>query len=199
MSIENEKVAAVFLFFGTLQAGFVFLILALVEPGYSFQIEFISELGAPGAANALIFNVSVLGWGICILIAALLLYRASAGESMFPNRLFAIMIILLGIAAIGGALAPMHTYPSIYPLPLHSIFGYIYNFSHLIAIFVSFKIMKPPLSYIQIVLGVLAILTTALFITATDLGLGWGGMERVDFIITFAWLYVLSTYLMSKS
>jgi len=189
----------VLLFLGTLQSGFVQLILALVEPGYSFQIEFISELGAPGAANALIFNVSILIWGLCMFIAGLLLYRASAGESMFPNRLFAIMIILFGICGIGGGLAPMHTYPSIYPLPLHSIFGYLYNIVHLIAIFVSFKIMKPPLSYIQIVLGVLAVLTTALFITATDLGLGWGGMERVDFTITFAWLYVMSTYLMSKS
>ncbi|MFX1482534.1 MAG: DUF998 domain-containing protein [Promethearchaeota archaeon] len=199
MNIENEKVAGVFLFLGTLQAGFVQLILALVEPVYSFQIEFISELGAPGAANALIFNVSVLGWGICMLIAALLLYRASAGESMFPNRLFAIMIILMGIAGIGAGLAPMHTYPSIYPLPLHSIFGYVFNIFLLIAIFLSLKIMKPPLSYIQLVLGVLAVLTTILFVTATDLGLGWGGMERVYFVVVFAWLYVTSTYLMSKS
>ena len=199
MNFDNEKVAGLFLFFSTVQFIFIQLILALVEPGYSFSDLFISELGAPGATNALIFNVSILGWGLCIFIAGLLLYRASAGESMFPNRLFAIMILLFGIAGIGGGLAPMHTYPSIYPLPLHSIFGYIYNLVHLIAIFVSFKIMKPPLSYIQIILGVLAVLTTLLFITATDLGLGWGGMERVDFVITFAWLYVLSTYLMSKS
>ncbi len=199
MSIENEKVAGVLLFFGTLQFIFVQLILALVEPGYSFQNEFLSELGAPGAANALIFNVSAICIGLSTLIAGFLLYRASATEPMFPSRLFAIMIALWGIALTGAGLAPMHTYPSIYPLPLHSIFAYIFNFSHLIAIFVSFKIMKPPLSYIQIILGVLAVLTTTLLVTATDLGLGWGGIQRVDNVITYAWLYVMSTYLMSKS
>ncbi|MFX1416367.1 MAG: DUF998 domain-containing protein [Promethearchaeota archaeon] len=194
MNFDNEKAAGLLLFFSTLQFIFVQLILALVEPGYSFSTEFISELGAPGASNALIFNLSLTSMGLCILITGLLLYRAYATESIFPSRLFAILMILWGIFGTAMGLVPMHAYP-----PWHSIFGYFYSFIHILAIFVSFKIMKPPLSYIQIVLGVMAVVTTFLFLTATDLGLGWGGIERVDFLVAYVWYFVMSTYLMNKS
>ncbi len=194
MEFDKEKVAGLFLFFSTLQFFFVSLILALVEPGYSFSTLFISELGAPGASNALIFNLSLTGFGLCILIAGFLLYRASEAESMFPSRLFAILIMLWGIFVTVMGLVPMHSLP-----PIHSVFGYFYSFTHVIAIFVSFKIMKSPLSYIQLILGVMAVVTTFLFLTAIDLGLGWGGIERVDFLVTYVWLFVMSTYLMNKS
>ncbi|MFW9767263.1 MAG: DUF998 domain-containing protein [Candidatus Thorarchaeota archaeon] len=199
MTLDNEKVAGLLLFFGTLQGIFVVLILALVEPGYSFSTNFISDLGDLSASNALIFNLSTIIWGLGILIAGFLLYRASATESIFPNRLFAILIVLCGICTIGVGLAPINSSPSIYPLPLHVIFGDILAGLRVIAMFVSFKIMNPPLSYIQIILGVMAFVLTFLFLTAIDFGLGVGGIQRVSRVVLYAWLFIISTHLMNKS
>ncbi len=197
MNFDNENVAGLLLFFSYLQFLFVRFILALVEPGYSFSINYISELGI--GPNALVFNLSVVIWGLSAFIAGVLLYRASATESIFPSRVFAILIMILGVAFTGVGLFPIYSYPSIYPIPLHNIFGTINIFTGIIVIFVSYKMMKSPLSYIQIILGVLAVLTNLLLFTMNHMGLGIGGIQRVAFLVLTVWVFIMSTYLMNKS
>jgi len=199
MEYKNENIAGIILLFSVLTWYFVELILSYLEPGYSFSTNFISELGSPGATNALIFNTTVTLLGLSVLAAGYLLYRASASETIFPNRLFAILVMLLGICFIGGALGPMHAYPDYLPLPFHTIFGDIAQAVMITAILVSVKITKPPLSYVLLILAVISFVTQIITLSAMDLGLGVGGNQRLYFIVWTTWMFVISTHLMSKS
>ncbi|MFW9847734.1 MAG: DUF998 domain-containing protein [Candidatus Thorarchaeota archaeon] len=199
MEYKNENVAGILIFFTLIQWYFVEYILSYLEPGYNFSTEYISELGAPGATNAAIFNASIVLVGIGLISGSYFLYRASASETIFPNRLFAILMMLFGICFIGVGLAPLHAYPDYVPLPFHIIFGNIAQAVRIIAIFVSVKITKPPLSYALLILGVISFVTQILFLTQLDLGLGAGGNQRLDVLVWTTFLIVISTHLMSKS
>ncbi|MFX1262656.1 MAG: DUF998 domain-containing protein [Promethearchaeota archaeon] len=194
MSFDNEKAAGMLLFFGTFQYLITILLLAVVEPGYSIKWNFISLLGI--GTNALIFNLSEVIWGGSGFFAALILYRVSMTEPIFPARLFAVVIMVAAIAAIGGGLFPMRSTPVI---PLHSYFTQIGLLSGVIAVFIAYKLVNPPFSYIQIIFGALSLLGVILFLTGTDLGFGVGGIERLAFYIFFVWILSFSTYLMNKS
>jgi hypothetical membrane protein len=61
----------------------------------------------------------------------------------------------------------------------HAIFSLITFLFAGISIIVSFKFEKPPLSYLSILLGVMSLVSLALFGSGVYLGLGKGGMERM--------------------
>ena len=62
---------------------------------------------------------------------------------------------------------------------LHAVFSLIaFLFAGLSAI-LSYKLLKPPLSYFSLVLGAFSILAILLFASSIFLGLGKGGMERM--------------------
>ncbi|MHA2374258.1 MAG: DUF998 domain-containing protein, partial [Candidatus Thorarchaeota archaeon] len=172
----------------------VILLLALVEPGYSISTNYISELGI--GSNALIFTLTMVIWGVSAFFAAIILYRVSSTEPIFPARLFAILIMVAGIGVTGSGLVPMYSTPGI---PLHFTLTNIGSFSALIAIFVAYKLVNPPFSYVQIIFAALGVLATILLLTGTDMGLGLGGMERLSVYIFIVWLLSFSTYLMNKS
>ncbi len=194
MNLVNERVSGLFIFFGTVQYLFVIMMLAMVEPGYSISANYISELGI--GSNALVFITSMAIWGGTAAIAAVLLYRISAAESFFPSRLLAILLTIAGLCVMGAGLVPMYSTPGI---PLHRTLTTIGILFAIVVIFLSYKLMKPPFSYIQIILGGLAVLTTILMIAGTDMGLGMGGMERMNAYVFILWLLGFSTFLMNKS
>jgi hypothetical membrane protein len=170
--------------------------LAMVEPGYSIAANFISELAL--GPNGLVFAMTMVIWGGFVAIAAAILYRVSASDSFFPSRLFAILLCVGGLGIVGSGLIPMGT-SHIYGMPLHFYLTTVGALSALVAIFVGYKLVDPPFSYIQLFIGGLALLTTVLVLTATDLGLGPGGMERMNAYSFIVWVFGLSAYLMSKS
>jgi hypothetical membrane protein len=65
----------------------------------------------------------------------------------------------------------------------------------LIAIFVfgavsatiSYRVLRPPLSYVSVGLGIIALVTLVLMLTLHDLGTGPGGMERMIAYPIFLW------------
>jgi hypothetical membrane protein len=193
MNIDDEKVAGLLIFFGTFQYLMVILLLALVEPGYSISENFVSELGI--GTNALIFNLSMVIWGGSAIFAGVILYRVSRTEPIFPARLFAILIVVAGLGVTGSGLIPMQSTPGI---PLHMNLTTLGIFSATIAIFIAYKLVNPPFSYIQIILGVISVLGIILFPMGTDLGVGMGGMERLGVYNFIVWLLSFSTYLMNK-
>lgn len=193
MNFDNEKVAGLFIFFGTFQFLIAILLLALVEPGYSISTNYISELGI--GTNAPIFTLTMVIWGVSAFLAAIILFRVSVTEPIFPARLFAIMIMGVGIGFAGSGLVPMNSTPGI---PLHFHITNTGVFSAIIAIFISYKLVNPPFSYIQIILGALTVLATILLLTGIDPGIGMGGIERFGVYVFIVWLLSFSTYLMNK-
>jgi hypothetical membrane protein len=196
MNLVSEKTAGLFIFFGNVQYLFVIMMLAMVEPAYSISANFISELAL--GANGLVFAMTMVIWGGTAAIAAVILYRVSAPDPLFPSKLFAILLCVGGLGIVGSGLIPMGT-SHIYGMPLHFYLTTVGALAALAAIFVGYKLVNPPFSYIQLFIGGLALLTTILVLTATDFGLGPGGMERMNAYSFIIWLLSFSTYLMNKS
>lgn len=166
----------------------------MVEPGYSISTNFISDLGI--GSNALVFIISMAIWGGTAAIAGVFLYRSSATEPLFPSRLQAIVRTIAGLGIMGAGFIPEFSTPGI---PLHRTLTTIGALFGIVAVFLSNKLMTPPLSYIQIILGGLALLTTILVIAGIDLGIGMGGMERMNAYSFIVWLLSFSTFLMNRS
>ena len=191
MDLNNGKVAGLLLFFGSVQFLLAILIGAMLYPGYSIANNYISDLGV--GSTALLFNSSVILFGIIGIVTAYFVYRAYAPTTLLAARLFAILLILFGIGAMGAGLFP-ETF-----VIIHYIFSLLAFGSGGITVIISFKLLDPPLSYISIILGVMTLVALVLFTFYIHLGLGMGGIERLIVYPALIWAISFSTYLMSKS
>ncbi|MFW9770392.1 MAG: DUF998 domain-containing protein [Candidatus Thorarchaeota archaeon] len=196
MNLVSEKTAGLFIFFGTVQFVFMSMILAMVEPGYSISANFVSELAL--GTNGLIFDMIMIIQGGFVAIGAIILYRVAAQEPFFPSKLFSILLCVGGLGILGAGAVPMATSHLFGGFPMHVFLTTVGIFSAVGAIFVGYKLVNPPFSYIHIIMGVLGVLTTVLVLTATDLGIGPGGMERMNAYSLILWLLPFSGVLMSK-
>jgi hypothetical membrane protein len=52
---------------------------------------------------------------------------------------------------------------------------------------ISYRVLRPPLSYVSVGLGIIALVALVLMLTLHDLGIGPGGMERVIAYPIFLW------------
>ncbi|MFQ6089056.1 MAG: DUF998 domain-containing protein [Candidatus Methanofastidiosia archaeon] len=173
MKYEDKKVAGALLFFGSVQFILLLVVTEALYPDYSVSENYISELGV--GTTSLIFNTSVFLLGLFVVAGAYFVQRA------FGFRLFSVLLTLTGIGAMGVGLFPMDAGE------IHLIASLItFTFGGLSAI-VSYKLLKTPLSYFSVLLGVLALVALALFFSGTHLGLGVGGMERMVAYPTLLW------------
>ena len=62
---------------------------------------------------------------------------------------------------------------------LHLIFSFIAFFFGVLSAIAAFKIQKPPLSHLSVIMGAVSLLALILLATKNDLGLGISGMERM--------------------
>jgi hypothetical membrane protein len=70
-------------------------------------------------------------------------------------------------------------------------------FGNLAAIY-SYRIVRSPLSYIFVLLGIMGLAALALFAGNTYLGLGAGGMERMIFYPAMLWTLGFGAYLLGE-
>ena len=63
----------------------------------------------------------------------------------------------------------------------------------------SYKLQKSPLSYLAVVLGLLSLISLALFGLGIYLGLGAGGMERMIAYPTLLWALGFGGHLIGSS
>lgn len=165
-----------------------FLLAMLIGEGmrsaYSISTNAISDLGV--GSTALLFNASVIVLGLLILAAAYLYHPVD--RKMWITVPFA----LAGLGPIGVGLFPETT-----GLP-HGIFALIsFFFGGLLAILVSTQV-RPPFRYLSILLGVVGLVALVLFVTNVDLGIGFGGMERMIAYPILFWGLAFGGYLMAS-
>ena len=185
MKYDDRKVAGVLLFVGSVQCLLGLVIAESLYSGYSVSENYISDLGV--GTTALIFNSSVFLLGVTAVAGAYFIQRA------FDSRLLFVVFTLTGVGAMGVGLFPENFGV------IHSIASLItFLFGGLSAI-MSYKLQKPPLSYISVLLGALSLVALALFGSSTYLGLGKGGMERMIAYPTLLWVVGFSSYLMGYS
>lgn len=185
MHLDDRQKAGLFLFAGTTQFAIGLIIAEAVDPTYSVSLNYISDLGV--RAGAPIFNGSIILLGVMILLTSGYLYRA------FTDRILTILILLAGIGAIGvGVFTEAFGF-------IHTVVSFItFVFAALSAI-VAFRVLRPPLSYVSILLGAASLVALGLFASENYMQLGVGGMERMIVYPVLAWGIGFGGYLLGPS
>ena len=132
----------------------------------------------------LIFNSSVFLLGVLVIADVYFILQA------LKSKVFTILVAIAGIGALGVGLFTEDL------LLLHAAFTVItFAFAGISAI-ASYKVGKPPFSYISAVLGTITLIALPLMVTGNDLGLGIGGMERLIAYPSLLWIMGFGAHLM---
>jgi hypothetical membrane protein len=185
MELDDTKVAGTLLFLGAVQFLIVLVVAEALYPNYSVSLNYISDLGV--GSTALIFNSSVFLLGLLVVAGAYFIREA------FKSNFLFITLILTGIGAMMVGLFPetagvMHTIASL----ITFLFGGL-------AAIVSYRVEKPPFSYLSVVLGALGLVGLGLFASGNYLSLGVGGMERMIAHPVLLWAVGFGGHLVSHS
>ena len=185
MELDDTKVAGTLLFLGAVQFLIVLVVAEALYPNYSVSLNYISDLGV--GSTALIFNSSVFLLGLLVVAGAYFIRKALKSNFLF------ITLILTGIGAMMVGLFPetagvMHTIASL----ITFLFGGL-------AAIVSYRVEKPPFSYLSVVLGALGLVGLVLFASGNYLSLGVGGMERMIAHPVLLWAVGFGGHLVSHS
>ncbi|MEW6505897.1 MAG: DUF998 domain-containing protein [Chloroflexota bacterium] len=183
MSYSDGKIAGTLAFVAAAQFLLCLHIAESLYPSYSVSANYISDLGVGDVA--LLFNSSTFVLGILTLAAAYFINKA------FSSKLLFILLVLTGIGAAGVGLLPENFGA------VHAVVSLIaFLFGGLSAIF-SCRLLKSPMSYFSVLLGLLSLISLAFFVSGNYLGLGHGGMERMIAHPILMWAIGFGGYLMS--
>jgi len=132
-----------------------------------------SDLGV--GQTAVLFNSSTVVFGAFILIG-LLLGRRAIGTGL------TITLAVYGACVVGVGVFPETTGA------LHSVIALgMFVFGAVSAI-ISYRVLRPPLSYASVGLGIIALVALVLALTHNYTGIGKGGMERMIVYPLFLWV-----------
>jgi hypothetical membrane protein len=190
MNYDNKRIAGLLGFVAGVQFILAVIICEAVFSGYSVGQQYISDLGNWSLAGnyAAIFNASIIIAGALGIASAYFIQQA------FKNRLFTSLLmintfcnILIGVFAEDISM-PMHG--------ISALIGLIFGLG---ATFMSSKFVKSPLSYAPIILGGVIIVAVVLQASGFYLGLGLGGIERLEIYPSLLWGLVFDAYLIGES
>ncbi|UCH31254.1 MAG: DUF998 domain-containing protein [Candidatus Bathyarchaeota archaeon] len=194
MKLDEAKVAGTLLFLGSIQWFLVIVLTEGLHPDYNSGAHYVSSLGV--GTTSLLYNSSLILFGITIVAGAYLLQRA------FSSKFFFVLLIVTGFATLGVGLFPEDV------RPLHGIVTPIALLFGALSAIVSYRLQKPPLSYVSVGLGVLSLGASVFFNSylglprdsnITFLGLGKGTMERLVIYPILLWCIGFGGHLIGYS
>lgn len=181
---EYYKIAGIILIIGCL---LFFMTINLAEtqyPGYSVSKNFISDLGGtlpPVQPSAIIFNVSIIFFGILGLASVYLILKSGG------CRLFSSCLAIASVGAIGIGLFPEYTGNA------HLFFALVTFLFGSLAVIFSYRLgLNIPMVIISMVTGFTSLIILLIFIISHGTNpliiyLGVGGAERF-------WTYPMLLY-----
>ncbi len=170
------------IFIGTTLFLLGIIISEALYPGYHVT-RVISDLGV--GPTAWIFNLTILIFGISLVISAYLLLNIGT------NRYFT---ILLGLAGLGAILVGL--IPETQGLPHAIAAGMVFLCGGFCAI-TGYNVFRGPFSLLSPLFGVISLVAAILFASQLFIGLGVGGMERMITYPLIIWALGAGAYLMS--
>lgn len=192
IKVKEQEIAGALFF--TLAAQFLTIIMlsAAIAPSYNFNTSAISDLGVI-TETAFIFNISLVTVGILNIIGGYLFF------TYHRKKWLLIMFLIAGIGAGFAGIFPLNT------LDLHSLFALLAFIFFNLQVLGSAAIIKGPLKYISITLGVIGMIFIVIMIIG-DAGfteifgiIGHGGAERMIVYPPILWLMLFGGYLLGKS
>jgi hypothetical membrane protein len=195
-SYSSHLMAGTVLLVGLAQFIVLLQIAEFLYPDFSTSRNYISDLGAtcrmpPGNCtvvqpSASIFNGSTIALGILIAISTYFLQKA------FGQKVFSLFILFTGFGVTGVGLFPETT--GIIHLAVAFVAFIFMGF----AAITSHRIVRSPLNYFSVILGVLSLAAMVLFMTGNNLGLGVGGMERMIMYPVLIWGLAFAGFLINR-
>jgi len=182
---DDSKIAGLLLAIGSVLCVFGIITAEALYPGYSTSENYISDLGV--GPSALIFNSSVFLLGVLAVSGVYFIQKA------FSFKLFSILAAIAGIGAMGVGLFPEDAGV------IHAVFSLLTFLFAGISAIASYRLQKPPLSYLSIMLGTMSLVALVLFASGIHLGLGKGGMERMIAYPALLWMVGFGGHLMSDN
>jgi len=177
---EKIKIAGFLIFIASAQFILALKISEAFYPNYSISLNYISDLGV--GPSAFIFNSSVFLLGLLAFVSAYLLSKYKWKEFLF-------CLFLTGIGAMGVGIFTENFGV------LHTVFSFFAFFFGALSSIFSYKIQKPPFSFLSVLLGLISLVSLILFGSGVYLGLGKGGMERMIAYPILIWALGFGGYL----
>ena len=186
---------------------FIFAILiiiaGLLRPEYSHLVNFVSELGAVGAPNAIIQRINFMLVGILIMVFAVGLHKGIAkGKGSIIGPL---LVGIFGLSAVlSGIFSTDPIQPGSFSDNIHMLSSAIGSTAAIIGFFViSDRLTKDSswknYQYFSIIIAIAAILVSV--IGNAVLGeLGYPGLsQRLYMTVLFLWIEVMAIHLFQIS
>jgi hypothetical membrane protein len=185
--------AGVLLFVGATQFFIFFTISESLYPGYSVSSQPISDLGATCSSgvcviqqpSSAIFDATVFLLGLLVFVGAFFIYISR-------SRLIGGLAALSAWGVMGVAIFPETTGV------LHVIVSFIAFFFGALAAISSYRMLRPPLSYLAVVLGIASLVALGIYASGNYFGLGQGGMERLIVYPELIWLLGFGAHMMGR-
>jgi len=175
------------LFVGGLEALFLVNIAEFLYPGYSVRDDYISQLGVGPTDVKIVFMAALLLFGAMGIIAGMLLRQRTRNSRVW------LFLVLSAIGAIGVAIFDMNAFST--PHAAFAVAAFV--FGNLASIF-SYKLVRAPLSWVFVILGLIGLAALALFGPRICPAIGEGGMERLIFYPPMFWSLGFGAYLMAE-
>jgi len=196
MNYPKEKLSGTLFIIAAVQFILCIIIAEALHEGYSIRDNYVSDLGI--GSSSMVFNSSVFLLGLLAFFGTYFLKNGS-------NRPLRIMLFLMSLSAMGVGIFTKN-----FTIAHAAVSSAAFFFGGLSAI-ASVFVLKKPLSWISVTLGLMTLSALALFsignvmsgsmtsAVAYDslfyLGLGPGGMERVIIYPAMVWLALFGSQL----
>jgi hypothetical membrane protein len=190
MNYDNKMIAGLLGFIATVQFVLVVFICEALYSGYNAGQQYISDLGNWSLAGnyAAIFNVSMFFAGMLGFASAYFIQKA------FKNRLFTSLLMINTVCTI-----LIGVFAEDISMPVHGISALIMLIVGLGATFMTYEFVKSPLRYAPLILGGVIIVAIILQASGSYLGLGIGGIERLEIYPNLLWGLVFDAYLIGEA
>lgn len=183
--MSRRGLAGALWFIGAVQ----FLILELIaetqSDGYTSRM-YMSDLGVWDGISAIIFNSTVILFGVFTLAGVVLVWN---------DKAFGYLPYLVAISGIGSILTGWFNWSY---GNLHSFFATIMFGAAALACLYSVLYQSSPTRYIYLALGIIGAVFLLLLAFKIDLGLGIGGIERIAVYSVIFWEISFATIIMNK-
>jgi len=183
----NLRSPGLWLLVGGLEMLFMAHLAEFLYSGYSTSQNYISDLGVGPTPSRWIFTAAIILFGLMALLTAALLRERFRKSLIWP------LLSLSGIGAIGVGVFNEDYIPAV-----HALFALLAFLFGNLAVIYSCKMVRSPLSYLFILLGLIGLSALVLLGSSTYLGLGAGGMERMIFYPAMFWALGFGAYLLAE-
>jgi len=183
----NLRSPGLWLLVGGLEMLFMVHLAEFLYSGYSTSQNYVSDLGVGPTPSRWIFTAAIILFGLMALLTAALLRERFRKSLIWP------LLSLSGIGAIGVGVFNEDYIPAV-----HALFALLAFLFGNLAVIYSCKMVRSPLSYLFILLGLIGLSALVLLGSSTYLGLGAGGMERMIFYPAMFWALGFGAYLLAE-